>query len=63
MARIDPQLRIRLPLNLKRWIEDEAKRNHRSQNGEIVFWLEAARLRVEVVRNAREPATGHASYA
>lgn len=47
MSRTDPMLRIRLPQPLKEWIEAEARRNCRSQNGEIVFRLEAGRLQVE----------------
>lgn len=36
MARGDPQIAIRLPLDLKRFIKAEAKANGSSQNSEIV---------------------------
>lgn len=33
------QLKIKLPADIKKWIEDEAQKNMRSQNAEIVFAL------------------------
>lgn len=45
MSREDPQLRIRLPIELKAKIEDEAKANGRSMNAEIVHRLDASLLR------------------
>jgi hypothetical protein len=39
-TRLDPQLKIRLPLNLKRQLKQRAKENNRSTNAEIVFRLE-----------------------
>ncbi|AVQ89837.1 Arc family DNA-binding protein, partial [Citrobacter freundii] len=36
MSREDPQLRIRLPIELKEKIEETAKANNRSMNAEIV---------------------------
>lgn len=36
MARTDPQLRLRLPADLKAWLAEEAARNGASQNSEIV---------------------------
>lgn len=44
MSREDPQLRIRLPIELKEKIEDAAKGNNRSLNAEIVFRLDASFL-------------------
>jgi hypothetical protein len=35
----DPQLRIRLPKELKDWIEEGAQRNGRSINSEVVVRL------------------------
>lgn len=40
MSREDPQLRIRLPLELKEKIESQAKSNNRSMNAEIVQRLD-----------------------
>lgn len=44
MSREDPQLRIRLPIELKEKIEDVSKANARSMNAEIVYRLEASFL-------------------
>ena len=42
MSREDPQLRIRLPIELKEKIEDSAKENNRSMNAEIVQRLDSS---------------------
>lgn len=42
MSREDPQLRIRLPIELKEKIEETAKSNARSMNSEIVQRLETS---------------------
>lgn len=44
MSREDPQLRIRLPIELKEKIDDAAKSNNRSMNAEIVQRLDASFL-------------------
>ncbi|ELO0856425.1 Arc family DNA-binding protein [Citrobacter amalonaticus] len=44
MSREDPQLRIRLPIELKEKIEDSAKANNRSMNAEIVQRLDGSFL-------------------
>lgn len=44
MSREDPQLRIRLPVELKEKIEETAKANNRSMNAEIVQRLDASFL-------------------
>lgn len=44
MSREDPQLRIRLPSDLKEKIEEAAKSNNRSMNAEIVQRLDASFL-------------------
>ena len=44
MSREDPQLRIRLPIELKEKIEDSAKVNNRSMNAEIVQRLDGSFL-------------------
>lgn len=41
------QMKIRLPDNLKQWVEGQAKANHRSQNAEIVYRLEQAKQQQE----------------
>lgn len=42
MARQDAGMQLRLPADVKAWVERTAARNRRSKNGEIVFRLEAA---------------------
>ncbi|WVD66770.1 Arc family DNA-binding protein [Orbus sturtevantii] len=42
MSREDPQLRIRLPIELKEKIQNLAEKNNRSMNAEIVTALEMA---------------------
>ncbi|MBA7948866.1 Arc family DNA-binding protein [Citrobacter freundii] len=44
MSREDPQLRIRLPIELKEKVEASAKENNRSMNAEIVQRLERTYL-------------------
>lgn len=44
MSREDPQLRIRLPIELKEKVEESAKSNNRSMNAEIVSRLETTFL-------------------
>lgn len=44
MSREDPQLRIRLPIELKEKIEGSAKDNKRSMNAEIIFRLNLSYL-------------------
>jgi hypothetical protein len=44
MSREDPQLRIRLPIELKGKVEDSAKANGRSMNAEIVQRLDVSFL-------------------
>lgn len=44
MARDDPQFRIRLPADLKAWVENAAKKSNRSLNAEIVQRLEGSRF-------------------
>lgn len=44
MSREDPQLRVRIPPELKEKIEDAAKSNARSMNAEIVHRLDASFL-------------------
>ncbi|MGX7346331.1 Arc family DNA-binding protein [Acetobacter sp. A11-2] len=35
-------LRLRLPTHLKEWVQKSAEQNKRSQNAEVLFWLEQA---------------------
>lgn len=47
-ARQIAPIQVRIPPDLKDWIKEEAARNGRSQNTEIVFCLqEARRMREE----------------
>ena len=47
MARKDSQFNLRLPEELKQWVESQAQENHRSQTAEIVFRLLAEKKRQE----------------
>lgn len=38
-----PAIKVRFPPDLKNWIEQQAKANHRSLTGEINYRLELAR--------------------
>lgn len=40
MAKDDPYFRMRIPREIKDWIENEAKENKRSQNGQIIYCIE-----------------------
>lgn len=40
-------LLIRLPPDLKAWLETEAQKHHRTQNGQVNFILEEARKQQE----------------
>lgn len=42
-ARNAPQLVLRLPPELKQWLEEQAQANHRSLNGEALVALEQYR--------------------
>lgn len=41
MKQNDPQMRIRLPADVKSWLEREAEKNVRTQNAEIVVAIRA----------------------
>ena len=41
-SRTDPQMRIRLPVKVRDWIEQEASANYRSMNMQITIVLAAA---------------------
>ena len=43
MARGDAEIRIRIPHDLKAWLSDEAKKNLRTQNAQVVHLLKEAR--------------------
>lgn len=71
MSREDPQLRIRLPVELKEKIEDSAKANNRSMNAEIVQRLDgsfmaevsddeviSAEEAIQIVSKARDELSG-----
>jgi hypothetical protein len=52
-----PMMRIRLTQEIRIWLKGEARRNCRSQNGEIVFRLDDARRRAEAIpANIETPA-------
>ncbi len=57
MVSQQPQMRIRLPPDVRGWVEESAERNYRSINAEIVFWLNAARSKVLEPGN-RSPGDG-----
>ena len=47
MARSDRQLNLRLPEDLKKWVESQAEKNCRSQTAELVFMLTQEKKRQE----------------
>lgn len=49
MARDDAQLRIRIPEDVKAWLEVQAKKNLRTQSAEIVLAIRA-KMESEAVR-------------
>jgi hypothetical protein len=48
MAQNDTIMRIRLPADLKSWLSDEAERNLRSLNAEVVFMLRDRMTRTDL---------------
>jgi hypothetical protein len=38
-----PPLQVRVPTDLKAWLKEQAQKNHRSLNGELVYRLERSR--------------------
>lgn len=54
MAKTDPQLRIRLPPEIKAWLTAEAARNGASQNSEIVRALRERMERTAPAEAARQ---------
>lgn len=57
------QMRIRLPPDVRGWVEESAERNYRSINAEIVFWLNEARNKVLDSRVTGAPAAGESLEA
>jgi len=47
MARSDPQMMIRLPIDVKGWVAQQAERHGSSQNSEVVRALRERMERVE----------------
>ncbi|MCY1388631.1 Arc-like DNA binding domain protein [compost metagenome] len=47
MARKDPQFNLRLPEDLKQWVEAQAQKNHRSQTAELVYLISEEKRRQE----------------
>ncbi|MBF8793481.1 Arc family DNA-binding protein [Pseudomonas monteilii] len=47
MARKDPQFNLRLPEELKQWVEEQAAKNHRSQTAELVFLISEEKRKQE----------------
>ena len=39
VSRMDPQLKVRLPIDLRDWLKRQAAENGRTMNAEIVFAL------------------------
>lgn len=45
MGKKDPQFNLRLPGEIKQWVEEEAKKNCRSQTAEVIFALREEKKR------------------
>lgn len=56
MTRKDPQFNLRLPEELKQWVENQAQANCRSQTSEIVFRLSEAKKRQELAAGQNDEA-------
>jgi hypothetical protein len=41
---------IRLPIELDKWVEETASKEHRTYNGQIVYFLEMLKLTVKAKR-------------
>lgn len=55
LARGDPEMRIRLPHDVKRWLERQSKKNLRTQNAEIILAVRS-RMAAGDGRQAQAPA-------
>lgn len=62
MARGDPEMRIRLPHDVKRWLEKQSKKNLRTQNAEIILAVRARMAAGESLQ-AKAPAAGNDNAA
>ena len=47
MARLDPQVNMRIPADLKSWIQAQSLKNGSSQNSEVVRALRERKERIE----------------
>lgn len=47
MARKDPQFNLRIPEELKEWVEAQAQKNHRTQTAQLVFLISEEKKRQE----------------
>lgn len=56
--RTDPQMKIRLPANIKGWLAEQAARNMRSQTAEIIL-----SIRERMERETKTAPTGAATLA
>ena len=56
MARGDAEMRIRVPHDVKAWIEKEAKDNLRTQNAQIVHVLKEAKAAEDDTVQSKPPA-------
>ena len=59
MSREDPQLKLRLPPDLKSRVEDAAKANNRSMNAEIVSRLQGTFTETAVLPIPKEAVLAH----
>ncbi|MBD1602252.1 Arc family DNA-binding protein [Pseudomonas typographi] len=54
--RTDQQMKVRLPEELKQWVEMEAQRNCRSKTAEVVYALMAEKRRREQASTSKNKA-------
>jgi hypothetical protein len=45
MNKRDPQIHVRCPPDIKKWLEDQAQENRRTLNAQIVYCMEQHMLR------------------
>lgn len=55
MSREDPMIRFRAPPELKAWLEDQAKKNGRSMNAELVWIMNGHKNRLDILEESYRP--------
>ncbi|MFT9361234.1 Arc family DNA-binding protein [Acetobacter okinawensis] len=51
----EAHFRLRIPRDLKEWVEEQAEKNHRSINAQIVHLIDSAKSEAEFLIHMEEP--------